>query len=232
MDCSMPGFPVLHHLPEFAQIYVHWVSDAIQPSHPLLPPSPHALNLSQHQDLFQWVGFLHLMAKVLELQFQHQSFQWISGFISFRIDWFDLLAVQGTLKSFLQHDNSKPSLVQYSAFFMVQLSHPYMTAGKAIALTIQNFFGKVMSLLFNMLPRFVIPLLPRSKCLLILWLKSTVFRDFGDQENHFPPIYWPWNDGSECHDLSFLNVEFQANFFTLLFHPHQEALYILFAYYH
>ena len=94
MNCSMLGFPVLHHLLEFAQTHIHWISDAIQPSHPLLPPSLLALNLSQHQCLFQWVGSLHQVAKVLELQPQHQSFQEYSGLISFRIDWFDLLAVQ------------------------------------------------------------------------------------------------------------------------------------------
>ena len=201
MDCSMPGFPVLHHLLEFAQIHVHWVSDAIQPSHPLLPPSPHALNLSQHQDLFQWVGLLHLMAKVLELQFQHQSFQWISGWFPLGLTGLISLLSKEPLKSLLQHDNSKPSIVQHSAFFMVQLSHPYKTAGKTIALIIQNFFGKVMSLLFNMLPRFVIPFLPRNKCLLILWPKSTVCRDFGDQKNQPPPhlfgmkwwIWMPWS---------------------------------------
>ena len=201
MDCSMPGFPVLQHLLEFAQIHVHWVSDAIQPSHPLLPPSPHALNLSQHQDLFQWVGLLHLMAKVLELQFQHQSFQWISGWFPLGLTGLISLLSKEPLKSLLQHDNSKPSIVQHSAFFMVQLSHPYKTAGKTIALIIQNFFGKVMSLLFNMLPRFVIPFLPRNKCLLILWPKSTVCRDFGDQKNQPPPhlfgmkwwIWMPWS---------------------------------------
>ena len=95
MDCSTPGFPVLHHLPEFAQTHLHWVGDAIQPSHPLSSPSPPALNLSQHQDLFQWVGSLHPSTKVLELQLQHEY----SGLISFRIHLFDLLAVQGTLKS-------------------------------------------------------------------------------------------------------------------------------------
>ena len=92
--------------------------------------------------------------------------------ISFRIDWFDLLAVQGTLKSLLQHRNSKPSVLWHSAFFMIQLSHPYMTAGKTIALNAWTFVGKVMSLLFNMLPRFVIAFLPRSMHLLISWLRS------------------------------------------------------------
>ena len=95
-----------------------------------------------------------------------------SGLISFRMDWLDLLAVQGTLKSLLQHHSSKASILQYSAFFIVQLSHPYMTTGKTIALTRQTYVGKVMSLLFNMLSRLVITSLPRSKCLLISWLQS------------------------------------------------------------
>ena len=95
-----------------------------------------------------------------------------SGLISFRMDWLDLLAVQGTLKSLFQHHSSKPSILQCSAFFIIQLSHPYMTTGKAIALTRWTFLGKVMSLLFNMLSRFVIVFLPKSKCLLISWLES------------------------------------------------------------
>ena len=97
MGCSTPGLLVFHHLPELVQTHIHWVGDSIQPSHPLLSPSP-AFNLSQHQGLFQRVGSWHQGAKVLELQLQHQSFQWI-----FRIDWFDLLSVQGILKSLLQH---------------------------------------------------------------------------------------------------------------------------------
>ena len=120
VSCIMPGFSVLRYLPEFAQMHVHWVSDAIQPLDPLLPPS-FGLNLSQHQGLFQWVSSSHQVAKVLELQLQHQSFQWISGLISFRIDCFDLLAVQGTLKSLLQHHISRASVLWCSAFFMVQL---------------------------------------------------------------------------------------------------------------
>ena len=130
--------------------HVHWVSDAIQPSHPLSSPSPPAFSLSQNQGLFQWVSSSHQVAKVLEFQLQHQSFQWI-----FRIDWFDLLAVQGTLKSLLQHYSSWVSVLQCSAFFMVQLSHLYMTAGKPIALSIWTFVGKMISLLFNVLFRFV-----------------------------------------------------------------------------
>ena len=137
MDCTMPGFPVLHHLPELAQIHVHWVSDAIQPSHALSSPSSPAFNLSQHQGLFQWVSSLHQVVKGLEFQLQHQSFQWIFRVTSFRMDWLDLLAVQGTLKSLLQHHSSKASILQCSAFFTVQLSHPYMTTQKTVALTRQ-----------------------------------------------------------------------------------------------
>ena len=151
MDCSMPGLPVHHQLPEFTQTHVHWVSDAIQPSHPLSSPSPPAFNLSQHQGLFKWDSSSHQVAKVLEFQLQHQSFQWTFRLISFRMDWLDLLAVQGTLKSLLQHHSSKASMLQCSAFFIVQFSHPYMTTGKTIALTRWTFVGKVMSLLFNML---------------------------------------------------------------------------------
>ena len=127
MDCSMLGFPDLHNLPEFAQTHVHWVDDAIQPYHPLPAPSPLALNLSQHQSLFQWVDFLHQVAKVLELQLQlsiSPSSEY-SGLISFRIEWLDILAVQGTLNSLLQLHSSKASILRCSAFFLVQLSHLY-----------------------------------------------------------------------------------------------------------
>ena len=168
----MPGLPVHRQLPEFTQTHVHWVGDAIQPSHPLLSPSPPAPNLSQPQDLFQWVSSSHEVAKVLEFQLQHQSFQWTPRTYPFRMDWLGLLAVQGTLKSLLQHHSSKASILRCSAFFTVQLSHPYMTTGKTIALTRRTFADKVMSLLFNMLSSLVITFLPRSKCLLILWLQS------------------------------------------------------------
>ena len=103
MDCSSPGFPVLHYLPELAQTHIHRVSDAIQPSHPLSSPSPPSPNPSQHQGLFQWVGSSHQVAKVLELRLQHQSFQRIFRVDFFRTDWLDFLTVQGTLKSLLQH---------------------------------------------------------------------------------------------------------------------------------
>ena len=168
MVCSMPGFPVLHHLPELAQTHVHWVSDAIQPSHPLLSPSPPAFNLFS----------IRVFSKELALCIRYWSFSFsispsseYSGLISFRINWLDLLAVQGTLKS-LQHHSSKTSVLQHSAFYIVQLSHPYMTTGKTIAFTGWTFVGKVTSLLFSMLSKLVIIFLPRRKRLLISWLQS------------------------------------------------------------
>ena len=123
MNRSTPGLPVHHQLPEFTQTHIHRVGDAIQPSHPLSSPSPPAPNPSQCQSLFQWLSSSHQVAKVLEFQLQHQSFQWISSLFSFRIDWLDLLVVQGILKSLLQDHSSKASVLQCSAFFMVQLSH-------------------------------------------------------------------------------------------------------------
>ena len=148
MDCSMPGSSVLCYLPELAQLPVHWVSDVIWPSHPLLPSSPSDLSLPQHQGLFQGIGSLHPVVKVLELQLQHQSCWWIFRLISLPIDWFDLLAIQGTLKSPLPHHNSKASILWRSAYFMVELSHLYMITGKTITLTMWTFVGKVMSLHF------------------------------------------------------------------------------------
>ena len=169
MNCSTPGFPVLHYLLEFAQTHIHWIDDAIQPSHALSLPS-HAFSLSQHQGLFHWVSSSHQMAKVWELQFQHQSFQWIFRVDFLWIDWFALLAVQRTLKSLFQHHNSKAIILRHSAFFTVQLSHPDMTTGKTIVLTRWTFVCKEdLFPLFNMLSRLVIALLPRSKCLLISW---------------------------------------------------------------
>ena len=136
-----------------------------------------------------------------------------SGLISFRMDWFGLLAVQGTLKSLLQGHSSKASVLWRLAFFIIQLSHPYMTSGKTIALTRWTFISKVMSLLFNMLFRLVIAFLPRSKPLLISWLQSPSAVILEPKIKvchcvHCFPIYLPWSDGTRCHDASFLNVEF------------------------
>ena len=159
MNCSTPGLPVHHQPPEFTQTHVHQVSDAIQPSHPLSSPSPPAPNPSQHQSLFQWVNSSH---ELVSFSFSIIPSKEIPGLISFRTDWLDFLAVHGTLKSLIQHHSSKASILWCSAFFTVQLSHPYMTTGKTIALTRWTFVGKVMSLLLNMLSRLVITFLQRK----------------------------------------------------------------------
>ena len=167
MDCSTPVLPAHHQLPEFTQTHVYWVGDAIQPSYPLSSPSPPACHLSQYQVFSNELDLLIRWPKYWIFHFNISSSNEYSGLIFSRIEWLGLLAVQGTLKSLLQHHRSKPSILQCSVFFIVQLSHPYMTTGKTIALTRRTFVGKVMSLLFNMLSRLVITFLPRSKRLLI-----------------------------------------------------------------
>ena len=142
MDCSTPGFPVHHQLPDVTQTHVHWVGDAIQLSPPLSSPFPPALNLSQHQGLFQWVSSSH-QVKYWSFSFNIIPSNEHSGLFSFRMGWLDLLTVQGTLKSLFQHYSSKASILRHSAFFIVQLWHPYMTTGKTIALTRWTFVGKV-----------------------------------------------------------------------------------------
>ena len=125
MDCRAPGFTVHHQLHlELAQAHVHQVGDAIQPSHPLSSPSSLAFNLSQHQGLFQWVSSSHQWPKYWSFSFSISPSNEYSGLISFRIDWFDILAIRGTLKSLLQHHSSKASILPCLAFFVVQLSHP------------------------------------------------------------------------------------------------------------
>ena len=167
MNRKTPCFPLLQYFPEFAQIHIHRVGDAIQPSHPLLSPYFPAFSLSQHQSIFS-MSVLHIIwPKYWSFSFSISPSNEYSELISFRISWFDLLAVHGTLKSLLQHHNLKASIHWHSAFFMVQLSHPYMTIGKTITLTGQAFVSKVTCLLFNTLSRFVIAFLPRNKCLLI-----------------------------------------------------------------
>ena len=195
---------------EFVQTYVHWVSDAIQLSHcPLLLPSIFfSLRVFSNES-----GLCIRWPKYWSFRFSISSSNEYSGLISFGIDWFDLLVVQGTLKSLLQHHSSKASILQCPAFFMVQLSHPYMTTGKTIALTRWIFVGKVMSLLFNTVSRFVIAFLPRSKCLLISWLSpSTVILEPKKIKSftvsivpHLFPMKWwdrmPWSSFSECWAL-------------------------------
>ena len=162
MNCRTPGLSVHHQLPEFTQTHVHRVSDAIQPSHPLVSPSPLAPNPSRIR-VFSNESTLHMrwpkywsFSPSISLSNEHP------GLVSFRMDWLDILAVQGTHKSLLQHHSSKASILQCSAFFTVQLSHPYLTTGKTIALTRCTFVDKVMSLLCNMLSRLVLSFLPRS----------------------------------------------------------------------
>ena len=170
--------------------------------HPLLllPPIPPSIRVFSNESTLhmRWPIFSIIPSKE------------IPGLIAFRMDWLDLLAVQGTLKSLLQHHSSKASILWHSAFFTVQLSHPYMTTRKTIALTRGTFVGKLMSLLLNMLSRLVITFLPRSKCLLISWMQSqsaVVLEPPKNKVSHCFPIYLPSSDETGCHDLSFLNVE-------------------------
>ena len=172
MDSSTPGFPVLHHLQNLLKFMP--IESVLPSNHlilcrpPLLPPAifPSIRVFSKESALrIRW-------PKYWSFSFNISPSNEYSGLISFKMNWLDLLAVQGTLKSLLQHHSSKASILRHSAFFMVQLSHPYMPTGKAIALTRQTFVGKVMSLLFNMLSRLVITFLPRSKHHLISWLQS------------------------------------------------------------
>ena len=178
--------------------------------HPLflLPPIPPSIRVFSNESTLRmrWPKYWSFSFNIIPSK-EHP------GLISFRMDWLDLFAVQGTLKSLLQHHSSKASIIRRSAFFIVQLSHPYMTTGKTIALTRQTFVGKVMPLLFNMLSRLVIAFLPRSKCLLMSWLQSPSAVILETKKNkvshcfHCFSIYFPCSDGTRCHDLCFLNVE-------------------------
>ena len=209
MECSTPGFPVHHQLPEFAQTHVHWLGDAIQ--HLILCHTLHLPSIFPSIRVFSNESVPHIRWPKY-WSFSISLSNGYSGLISFRMNWLDLLAVQGTLKSLLQHDSSKASILLCSTFFIVQLSYPYMTTGKTIALTRWTFVGKVMSLFFNMLCRLV-AFLPRRKRLLISWLQSPSAVILEPRKKvshcfHYFPIYLPWSDGTRWRDLSFLNVEF------------------------
>ena len=171
MNRKTPGLPVHQQLPEFIQTHVHRVGDAIQPTllcRPLLlPPIPSSIRVFSNELTLhmKWPKYWSFSFSIIPSK-EHP------GLISFRMDWLDLLAVQGTLRSLHQHHSSKASILRHSAFFTVQLSHPYMTTGKTTALTRRTLVSKVMSLFLNMLSRLVITFLPRSKRLLISWLQS------------------------------------------------------------
>ena len=173
----------------------------------LLPPIPPSTTVFSNEST------LHMRwPKYWSFSFNISHSNEHPGLISFRMDWLDLLAVQGTLKSLLQHHSSKASILRCSAFFIVHVSHLYTTTAKTIALTRRTFVGKVMSLLFNMLSRLVITFLLRSKRLLISWLQSPSAVILEPPQNkvshyfHCFPIYLPWSDGTGSHVLSFLNV--------------------------
>ena len=171
-NCSMSGFSVLHHLLELAQIHVHWVSDAIQRSHPLLLPSSLAFNLSQHQGLFQWVSSSHQVAKLLELKLQHHSFRWIFR-VYFLYNW--LVGSPCSPKD-SQESSPAPQFESINSLALRFLYSPTLTSiyyyWKNHSFKLMDLVGKMMSLHFNTLSRFFIAFLPRSKCLLISWLQS------------------------------------------------------------
>ena len=216
MDCSTTRFPVHHHFPELTQTHAHQVSDTIQTSHHLPSHSP-AFSLSQHQVLIQWVSSSQEVAKVLEFQFQYQSFQWI-----FRTDflWDWLLWSPYSLRDsqesspIPQIKTINPSVLRFLYSLTLTSLYDYW---KTTALTRCNFVSKVMSLLFNVLFRLVVAFLPRSKRLLISWLQSPqavileppkiMFSQFSHCFHCFA-MYLPWSDGTRYHDLHFLNVEF------------------------
>ena len=171
LAAATAGLPIRHQLPEFTQTHIHRVNDAIQPSHPLLSPSLLSSIFPSIRIFSNEFVLCIRWPKYWSFSFNTSPSNEHSGLISFRMVSLDLLAVQGTLKSLLQHHSSKASILPHSAFFTVQ-SHPYMTTGKTIALTRRTFVGKVMSLLFNKLSWLIIAFLPRSKHLLISWLQS------------------------------------------------------------
>ena len=218
MDCSAPGFPVLHYLLELAQTHVHWVGDAIQPSHPLSPLLLLPLIFPGIRVFSNESALLIRWPKYWSFSFSISPSNEYSVLISFRIDWVDVFAVPGTLKSLLQHHSSKALILQYSDFFMkVQLSHPYMTTGKTTALTIWTLVAKWCLC-------FLIRCLGLSEVFFQrasfnFMAAVTICSDFGAQENKVChcflcfPIYLPWCNGTGCHDPSFLCVSYIAGRF-------------------
>ena len=204
--------------------------ELVMPSNHLIlsSPSPPVLNLFQHQGLFKWVSSSHQVAKVLGFQLQISPTNEHTGLISFRMDWMDLLTVQRTLKSLLQHHSTKASILWCSAFFTVQLSHPNMTTGKTIALTRRTLVGKVMFLLLKILSRLVITFLPRSKHLLISWLQSPsamIWRPPKIKSDTVSTVSLSISQevmGQNAVIFVFWMLSFKPTFYSL-FHFHQEA---------
>ena len=213
IEYSTPGLPIFHYLPSLLKLMSN---ESVMPSNHLIVCRPLLLLPSIFPSIrvFSNESAVPIRwPKYWSFSFSISPSNEYSGLISYRIDWLDFFAVQGTLTSLLQYHSSKASILQHSAPFMIQLSHPYMTTGKTTALTRGTFVGKVMSLLFNTLSRLAIAFLPRSKFLLISWLQSPsavilepkkiVFHCF-----HCFPTYLSWSDGTRWHDLRFLNVRF------------------------
>ena len=202
MDHSTPGLPVHHQLPESTQTHLHWVSDAIQPSRPLSSTSPPAFKFPSIRVFSNESTLRMRWPKYWSFSFNISPTNEHPGLISFMMDWLDLLAVQGTLKSILQHYSSKASILQCSAFFIVQLSFPYMTTRKTIAVTRWTFVGKRMSLLLNMLSRLVITFLPRSKHLLISYTHTHTHTHTLHLENEERQNHTCWDRKESAHHLS------------------------------
>ena len=209
MNCSTPGLPDHHQLRSPPK---PMSTESVMPSNHLILCRPLLLLPSVFPSIRVFFPISQLLVKYWSFSFNINPSNVHPGLISFRMDWLDLLAVQGTLKSLLQHYSSKASILRSSAFFIGQLSHPYMITGKTIPSTRWNFVDKVMSLHFNMLSRLVITFLSRSKRLLISWLQSPAAVILEPKNKvwhcfHCFPIYLYWSDGTRCHDLSFINVE-------------------------
>ena len=211
MDCSTAGSPVPHHLLEFAQVHVHCI---VMPSNHLILCHPILLLSSIFPSIRVFSNESALcirLPKYWSFSFSNSPSNEYLGLISFKIDWFYSLTVQGTLKSLLQYHNSKASVLWCSAFFMPQLLKSYMTARKTIAWNIRTFVSKVISLLFITLSRFAIAFLPQSNHLLISWLWSPFAEILEPKKKtchcfHLLPFYLPWSDEARCHDLHFFNI--------------------------
>ena len=218
---SMPGLPVCHQLLQLSQTHVHQVGDATQPSHPLSSPSPPASIFPSIRVFLNEPVLCIRWPRYWSFSFNTSPSNEYSGLISFTMDWLDLLEVQGTLKSLLQHHTSKSSILRHSAFFIVQLSHPYITTGKIIVLTRWTFVGKVMSLLFNMLSRLLTRFSYGEQVYFNFMAAVTICSDFGAPQNKVGPFFCcfpislPWSDGTGCHDLCFLSQQGSPKLWSL-----------------